>query len=112
MRRIITLDPHSDTPTSVMWLEDRVIRTIIFGIPLHVHVIDIVLFSHRGVLCVTKLRDITLGVPSILLQDDGNSLLMFVPISKHPVLFIDERLDQTNLISIQPQYDEVLHHLF
>lgn len=101
MKCLITYDPNSTAPTSVMWLEDRVIRSIVFGVPVDIHVVDIVLVSHRGVLCVTKLRDITLGTPSILLEDDGDKLTMFIP--KQPCLFPTEQV--IGIPSIQLQSD-------
>lgn len=110
MRCIITLDPNSNTPTSVMWLKDRVIHANVLGVLISLYVTDIILFSRRGVLCVTKLRDVTL-------DNDGDILPLFIPnlnshldcdgdwgVPKYPVLF-PNRTVHDNLI-IQPQSDE------
>lgn len=60
IRRIITLDPHSEHPVSVSLLEDRVIDSEVLGVPVQVLVTDIVQFTHEGVICITKLRDVRL----------------------------------------------------
>lgn len=60
IRRIITLDPHSERPVSVSLLEDRVIDSEVLGVPVQVLITDIVHLTHEGVVCVTKLRDVRL----------------------------------------------------